>query len=136
MAGAEGCGDALGDYLHIMIFYNAMVVTAAVAFFTFLILMCVYLSEMGYYRNEESKNDCRSGYLILSADSLQVYHGMVCENDKGYEQYLPQKQSSKIFTFRRSGYIPQYVLEELDKGNVVSVASLGKRKYIVQSFSR
>ncbi len=113
-----------------------MVVTAAVAFFTFLILMCVYLSEMGYYRNEESKNDCRSGYLILSADSLQVYHGMVCENDKGYEQYLPQKQSSKIFTFRRSGYIPQYVLEELDKGNVVSVASLGKRKYIVQSFSR
>ena len=88
------------------------------------------------YRNQtdQAKISCRSCYYLFSADSLKIYYGILCGKDKNYDQYMPQKQKGKTFSFRRDD-VAQYVLEELDKGNAVSVIGLNKRKFIVQSFN-
>ena len=98
-------------------------------------LMLLCITDLYRNQTEESRAGNRSNFYLFSADSSQVYYGILCEKDKGYEQYLPQKQNSRSFSFRKSAYIAEYVLNELDKGNVVSVASSGKRKFIVQSFN-
>ena len=97
-------------------------------------LMLLCTTDLYRNQTDQSRIAYRSCYYLFSADSLQIYYGILSDKDKGYDQYLPQKQKGKTFSFRR-GDVAQYVLEELDKGNVVSVACLNKRKFIVQSFN-
>ena len=99
-------------------------------------LMLACMSDLYRNQTEESRAGNRSDYYLFYADSSQIYHMILREKDSAdnhYNQYMPQKQNGKILSWNSD--IAQYVLEELDKGNMVGVTGLGKRKFIVQSFN-
>ena len=74
------------------------------------------------------------GYYLFASDSSRIYYNLMKKTDEGYALYFPQKTKSKVFPFRKSARIAQYVSEKMDEGCKVSLGSVNKKKFIVQSF--
>ncbi len=97
-------------------------------------LMLLCIADLYSNQNNPSKTENRSNYYLFASDSIHIFYNLMKTTEDGFERYLPKKTESKVFPFRKSANIAQYVLEQIDKGKMVSLGSLNKRKYIVQSF--
>lgn len=97
-----------------------------------LMLLCI----TDLYRNQV--DDSRTGnspvYYLFASDSSRIYYNLMKKTDEGYALYFPQKTKSKVFPFRKSARIAQYVSEKMGEGCKVSLGSVNKKKFIVQSF--